>query len=39
MMAAKGVVYPVYKLMEDTGKAFDQSRYLQAVIGYYTTPD
>jgi sn-glycerol 3-phosphate transport system substrate-binding protein len=39
MMAAKGAVYPVYKLMEDTGKAFDQSRYLQAVIGYYTTPD
>ncbi len=36
MMAAKGAVYPVYKLMEDTGEPFDPSGYLQAVIGYYT---
>ena len=39
MMAAKGAVYPVYKLMADMGEPFDQSAYLQAVIGYYTTTD
>ncbi len=39
MMAAEGAVYPVYKLMEDTGTAFDQSAYLPAVVSYYTTPD
>ena len=38
MMAAedRGAVYPVYKLMEDAGIAFDQSAYLPAVISYYT---
>lgn len=41
MMAAgdKGAVYPVWKLMEDTGVAFDQSAYIPAVISYYTTTD
>jgi len=39
MMAAEGAVYPVYKLMEDTGTPFDQSEYLPAVVSYYTTPD
>ena len=39
MMAAEGAVYPVYKLMADTGQKFEQSDYLQAVIGYYTTPE
>ena len=39
MMAAKGAIYPVYKLMADMGESFDQSAYLQAVIGYYTTPE
>lgn len=41
MMAAedKGAVYPVYKLMEDAGVAFDQNAYLPAVISYYTTAD
>ena len=39
MMAAKGAVYPVYKLMEDTKTAFDQNAFLPAVISYYTTPD
>lgn len=41
MMAAedKGAIYPVYKLMEDTGVAFDQSAYLPAVISYYTDTD
>ncbi len=39
MMAAKGAVYPVYQLMADQGQPFDESRYLSAVIGYYTTTD
>ncbi len=39
MMAAKGAVYPVYQLMADAGEPFDQNAYLQAVIGYYTTPE
>lgn len=39
MMAAKGAIYPVYKLMTDYKEPFDQSRYLAPVIGYYTTPD
>ena len=39
MMAAKGAVYPVHQLMADMGQKFDQSDYLQAVIGYYTTPE
>ncbi|MCH8997544.1 MAG: sn-glycerol-3-phosphate ABC transporter substrate-binding protein UgpB [Proteobacteria bacterium] len=39
MMAAKGAIYPVYQLMADQGIAFDESRYLSAVIGYYTTTD
>ncbi|GAB5467319.1 MAG: sn-glycerol-3-phosphate ABC transporter substrate-binding protein UgpB [Rhodospirillales bacterium] len=36
MMAAKGAVYPVYRLMEDAKEPFDPAGYLQAVIGYYT---
>ncbi len=38
MIAAegKGAVYPVYKLMEDAGVAFDQNDYLPAVVSYYT---
>ncbi|MCH8002188.1 MAG: sn-glycerol-3-phosphate ABC transporter substrate-binding protein UgpB [Proteobacteria bacterium] len=39
MMAAKGAIYPVYQLMADQGIPFDESRYLSAVIGYYTTTD
>ena len=41
MMAAeeKGAVYPIYKLMSDSGESFDQSEYLPAVISYYTTTD
>ena len=39
MMAAKGAIYPVHQLMADAGLPFDQSRYLSAVIGYYTTTD
>ncbi len=39
MMAAKGAVYPVHKLMADFGEPFNESRYLSSVIGYYTTTD
>ncbi len=39
MMAAKGAIYPVHQLMADEGLPFDQSRYISAVIGYYTTTD
>ena len=39
MMAAKGAIYPVYKLMANYDQPFDQSRYISAVIGYYTTTD
>jgi len=36
MMAAEGAVYPVYKLMQDSGAKFDPNDYLPAVTGYYT---
>ena len=36
MMAAKGAIYPVYKLMKDTNEPFDPKSYLQAVVGYYS---
>jgi sn-glycerol 3-phosphate transport system substrate-binding protein len=36
MMAAKGAIYPVYQLMKDTGNEWDPSRFLPAVVGYYT---
>jgi sn-glycerol 3-phosphate transport system substrate-binding protein len=39
MMAAKGAIYPVHQPMVDNGLSFDQSKYLSAVIGYYTTTD
>jgi sn-glycerol 3-phosphate transport system substrate-binding protein len=39
MMAAKGAIKPVYKLMADAGEKFDPSSYLPAVAGYYSTPD
>lgn len=39
MMAAEGAVYPVHQLMKDTNEPFDQTRYLAAVAGYYTTPE
>ena len=39
MMAAKGAVYPVYKLMGDTGETFDPKGFLSAVVGYYTDTD
>jgi len=39
MMAAKGAIYPVYKLMRESGQPFDESAYLSAVTGYYTNSD
>lgn len=39
MMAAKGAIYPVYKLMADAGETFDPRAYLPSVTGYYTDTD
>ena len=36
MMAAKGAIYPVYRLMGDQGEQFDPKAYLPVVTGYYT---
>lgn len=39
MMAAKGAINPVYKVMQDAGTTFDPEAYLGPVKGYYTTTD
>jgi len=39
MMASKGAVVPVAKLMKDAGKKFDPSTYIPAVASYYTAPN
>jgi len=39
MMAAKGAVYPVYKLMEDEKEPFDPKGFIGPVYGYYSTVD
>ncbi|MBX7145879.1 MAG: sn-glycerol-3-phosphate ABC transporter substrate-binding protein UgpB [Alphaproteobacteria bacterium] len=39
MMAAKGAIYPVYKLMQDTQESFDPKSYLSPVSGYYSDKD
>ena len=36
MMAAKGAIVPVYKLMKDADEKFDPKAYLGPVSGYYT---
>lgn len=36
MMAAKGAVYPIYQLMDDTKQEFDSKDYLPAISGYYS---
>lgn len=36
MMAAKGAIYPVYKLMKDTHEPFDPKAYLSSVTSYYS---
>jgi len=39
MMAAKGAILPVYKLMHDHGETFATARFLPAVAGYYADAD
>jgi sn-glycerol 3-phosphate transport system substrate-binding protein len=39
MMASKGAVVPVGKLMTDAGYKFNPAVYIPAVAGYYTAPD
>jgi sn-glycerol 3-phosphate transport system substrate-binding protein len=39
MMASKGVVMPVGKMMTDAGYKFDPAAYVPAVAGYYTAPN
>jgi sn-glycerol 3-phosphate transport system substrate-binding protein len=39
MMAAKGAIVPVAKVMTDAGLKFDPSIYVPAVAGYYTAPN
>jgi sn-glycerol 3-phosphate transport system substrate-binding protein len=36
MMAAKGAIVPVYKLMKDADEPFNPKAYMPAVAGYYT---
>src|SRR5437763_1343412 len=36
MMAAKGAIVPVYKLMKDADEPFDPKAYIGPVSGYYT---
>jgi sn-glycerol 3-phosphate transport system substrate-binding protein len=38
MMAAKGAVIPVYKLMKDADEPFNPKAYLPPVSGYYSDP-
>src|SRR6202007_3120185 len=39
MMASKGAIVPVSKIMADAGKKFDPAAYVPAVAGYYTAPN
>lgn len=39
MMAAEGAIYPVHKLMQESGQPLDESAFLSAVTGYYTNSD
>ncbi|MFA7665939.1 MAG: sn-glycerol-3-phosphate ABC transporter substrate-binding protein UgpB [Burkholderiaceae bacterium] len=39
MMASKGAIVPVGKVMADAGLKFDASAYVPAVAGYYTAPN
>lgn len=39
MMAAKGAVYPVYKLMADQGEPWVPANFLAPVVGYYSDAD
>jgi sn-glycerol 3-phosphate transport system substrate-binding protein len=39
MMAARGVIYPVFELMRDEQEGFTPAAYLPAVTGYYADAD
>ncbi len=39
MMASKGAIVPVAKVMTDAGLKFDPNAYVSAVAGYYTAPN
>jgi len=39
MMASKGAVVPVGKVLTDAGYKFDAKAYIPAVVGYYTAPN
>ncbi|MBI3156775.1 MAG: sn-glycerol-3-phosphate ABC transporter substrate-binding protein UgpB [Burkholderiales bacterium] len=39
MMAAKGAIVPVGKVLADAGYKFNPSVYIPAVVGYYTAPN
>jgi sn-glycerol 3-phosphate transport system substrate-binding protein len=39
MMASKGAIVPVAKVMADAGQKFDPKAYVPAVAGYYTAPN
>jgi sn-glycerol 3-phosphate transport system substrate-binding protein len=39
MMASKGAIVPVGKVMADAGYKFDPAAYIPAVAGYYTAPN
>jgi sn-glycerol 3-phosphate transport system substrate-binding protein len=39
MMAAKGAIVPVGKVLTDAGYKFDPKAYIPAVVGYYTAPN
>ena len=39
MMASKGAIVPVGKVMKDAGQPFDPGAYVPAVAGYYTAPN
>jgi sn-glycerol 3-phosphate transport system substrate-binding protein len=39
MMAAKGAIVPVGKVLADAGYTFDSKAYIPAVVGYYTAPN
>jgi sn-glycerol 3-phosphate transport system substrate-binding protein len=39
MMAAKGAVVPVGKVLSDAGYKFDPAAYIPAVVGFYTAPN
>jgi len=39
MMASKGAIVPVGKVLADGGYKFDPKAYISAVVGYYTAPN